>query len=686
MKDGIVISYVTKAVVQGEARVGKTSLKCLLVADKYTKDLSTGCIESPCVAVTCYGQTGKYWEKVDEKKMECAIIIEIQLQAEKISDPNDAKRVDIQNETIPSASIKIKNTQHAIEPADVMNTKQTTDAATHSFIKLNTDNNENDAIIRVKDFLEKCKEHQTDGTQLLERRWLYFIDTGGQIQFQKLLPAFMPFASVLILVVSLAKNLFDPASTIMQLPESKIGEDQCSLSVIEILQQLLSSIASSAQQYRSLIADDPILSKCINPPSNKLTVVPVATYHDEYEKALMNGKELISSKEKKLNDISKIHKSTCQFVRQNERLRLFKVDGSKARKSVAEKLDQELEQIAQVLHDNAYKIEVPLKWYCYGILLHDVAKKGCGVLKLSYCQELGHHLGMSPEESWSANKFLTLLNKVLYFPNSPVDDLVFVKLESLVDIIKDLVIYVCNGRPDLGILSLEAKELVAKGQLSIDILRKASTNYNEISKEFPHFEEKLLDLFEYLLIAAKLPDGNFVMPALLPINNVSNIDLSFDKIPLLLYFEKAIPIGLFCVVIVHLLSHDHWKVSKNEIAFSNYFTLNCHDCLLGQVTLVEQVDHIAIYCHSDQDYIKVRCTVEEAVSVAMNTRRLSEGDKPKRAFYCQCTKERHVAVVTPSVADQEDAIICTIKDERQNSEDFLCWLRPSKYMHNVCSM
>ena len=107
----------------------------------------------------------------------------------------------------------------------------------------------------------------------------------------------------------------------------------------------------------------------------------------------------------------------------------------------------------------------------------------------------------------------------------------------------------------------------------------------------------------------------------------------------MLYFEKAIPIGLFCAVIVHLLSHDHWKVSKNEIAFSNYFTLNCHDRLLGQVTLVEEVDHIAIYCHSDQDYIKVRCTVEEAVSVAMNTRRLSEGGKPKRAFYCQCTRK-----------------------------------------------
>ena len=75
-----------------------------------------------------------------------------------------------------------------------------------------------DAVSRVHKFWEKCKAGKKEGASLLDgRQWLYFIDSGGQIQFQKLLPAFMPYASVLIVVVSLSKDLSEPASTIMQL-------------------------------------------------------------------------------------------------------------------------------------------------------------------------------------------------------------------------------------------------------------------------------------------------------------------------------------------------------------------------------------------------------------------------------------------------------------------------------------
>ena len=191
---------------------------------------------------------------------------------------------------------------------------------------------------------------------------------------------------------------------------------------------------------------------------------------------------------------------------------MYEIDGRKAQDRVTgEEVDPNLEVIAEALEDNAYKIKVPLKWYCYGVLLDDVAKEGCGVLSLSYCQELGKQLGLSPDESLSAIKFQSLLNKLLYFPDSPADDLVFVKLESLINIISDLVVFVCDAHCSTSaqLCHLRLKALAARrSQLSVDILNRSCQSVLMI---FPNhlliLMASLLGLFENLLIAAQLPGG-----------------------------------------------------------------------------------------------------------------------------------------------------------------------------------
>ena len=358
---------------------------------------------------------------------------------------------------------------------------------------------------------------------------------------------------------------------------------------------------------------------------------------------------------------------------------MYEIDGRKAQDRVTgEEVDPNLEVIAEALEDNAYKIKVPLKWYCYGVLLDDVAKEGCGVLSLSYCQELGQQLGLSPDESLSAIKFQSLLNKLLYFPDSPADDLVFVKLESLINIISDLVVFVCDAHcSTMHTLSLEGKALAAKGQLSVDILKIVSKCFNDISKLFANFDGKLLGLFENLLIAAQLPGGHLLMPALLPIKEVSGINPFSTTIPLLLYFEKALPIGLFCAVIVRLLSCEDcpWTIVDAQANYSNYFQLHCTDFLEGSVVLVEQIDSIVLHCESRDDYIYARNAVEEAVSVAMSKHKLSPQDKPRRAFYCPCKEGgRHVAIAKWFVRGHHYFIRCTLGVFKVESEEYHSWL------------
>ena len=669
MKDGVIESRITKAVVQGEARVGKTSTKCMLVAEKYDSNRSTSCIESPCVAVKCYGHSGK-WERYNEEKMEIAVISEIRSHAKK------KKSIEIrplpESNAQDIAQLETTNKLPSVGAQPI--TRSTTESATQK-----------EAVRRGKLFLAKCNESIEEETRLIDQRWLYFIDSGGQTQFQKLLPAFMPYASLLLLVVSSSKNLSDRASTIMQLPEEEVNNGVNSLSVAEILKQLLSAIASSAQHYRSLIANDPILSECIKPPSDKLRVLPIATHRDKYDEALKEGKKLESVDDKIaiLNEILKCH-NTCEVIGRDGSLHFYEIDGREACKSEHEIQDiqttnADMQRISQAIEDNAYEVKVPLKWYCYGVLINDVAKEGCGILKLSYCQELGEEISLSPEESLSAIKFQSLLNKLFYFPDSPAKDLVFVNVESLIDIIRDLVVFIYRKRPELEKKSLlpDSRALVAKGQLSVKILKEVSNRCSKISESFPHFEIKVLQLFEYLLIAAQLPNDLFLMPALLPIKEESNIDPFPDSVPaLLLYFKKALPIGLFCAIIVNLLARK-WTVT-DEANFSNCFTLKWRGYLRKKVVLVEQINCIVLYCELAEDCTVARDAVEDAIKVAMYIHKLSEEDEPERAFYCRCasTKEKHIAVATPFKSKYD--ICCSITDDLLDEKDFSYWLSPSK--------
>ena len=671
MEDGVIESRITKAVVQGEARVGKTSTKCMLVAEKYDSNRSTSCIESPCIAVKCYGHSGK-WERYNEEKMEIAVISEIRSHAKKKKSIEIRPLPESNAQDIAQLETTTKSPSVGAQPV----TRSPTESATQK-----------EAVRRGKLFLAKCNESIEEETRLIDQRWLYFIDSGGQTQFQKLLPAFMPYASVLLLVVSSSKNLSDRASTIMQLPEEEVNDGVNSLSVAEILKQLLSAIASSAQHYRSLIANDPILSQCIKPPSDKLRVLPIATHRDKYDEALKEGKilESVDDKIAILNEILKCH-NTCEVIGRDGSLHFYEIDGREACKSEHEIQDiqttnADMQRISQAIEDNAYEVKVPLKWYCYGVLINDVAKEGCGVLKLSYCQELGQEISLSPDESLSAIKFQSLLNKLFYFPDSPAKDLVFVNVESLIDIIRDLVVFIYRKRPELEKKSLlpDSRALVAKGQLSVKILKEVSNRCSKISESFPDFESKVLQLFEYLLIAARLPDDDlFLMPALLPIKEESSINPFPDSVPLLLYFKKALPIGLFCAVIVHLISHvkNPWKIDEMS-NFSNYFKLRCSKLLEGSVVLVEKLDNIALYCQSpSEDYIIARDALEEAVVDAMSKHNLSKDDKPSRAFYCCCNKGmQHIAIAEWFKRQNRYNITCTIDEDFKvhvkSDEDFV---------------
>ena len=94
------------------------------------------------------------------------------------------------------------------------------------------------------------------------------------------------------------------------------------------------------------------------------------------------------------------------------------------------------------------------------------------------------------------------------------------------------------------------------------------------------------------------------MPALLPLTDPSQF-VPFSYFPLLSYFKKGTPLGLFCAMIVNLLmlrvnnSVDFcddfvWSIDRTLIMFSNLITLQHYD-MKGKIVFVESNDCFEVH-------------------------------------------------------------------------------------------
>ena len=97
---GSVKTSITKVVVQGPARAGKTSVKCLILSQPYESNISTGCVESPQIAIgefsmSQYGQLNEcHWELVDDEKMIKKFANEVRSLIESQSINNECEDID----------------------------------------------------------------------------------------------------------------------------------------------------------------------------------------------------------------------------------------------------------------------------------------------------------------------------------------------------------------------------------------------------------------------------------------------------------------------------------------------------------------------------------------------------------------------------------------------------------------
>ena len=493
------------------------------------------------------------------------------------------------------------------------------------------------------------------------KEWLYFIECGGQIQFQQLVQAFVPCASVLMLVTNLAEDLSNQSSTDLQCEDGRYCVSDYSPSVETLLRRLTLMVTSSGHQQQLVTSG---LYDIIKIPEKAL--ITVATHRDDYDYKQQQNREKMETIEEKEEKLAQIFHSVENNLLyrdiENEKI-LHEVDGRNASHEIFD--DPVIKEIRAELRNQALEVDIPLSWYAFEILLYKNADKGCGVLSLDECTAIGSGLGFTEEEVQSALKFFHLLNTILYYKG--VSDLVFVFPNRLIEVVNELVVLVCkvqNNVP-IGPGSHHFNRAAKKGIISKSVFSKSEKSL-KISRSFPNFSSQLLDIFEHLLIATRMSADEYFMPALLPLTDPSQFSPS-NHSSLLYYFKNGAPLGLFCAMIVNLLStaltvnvddcymsqllddsfdNSVWSFDTTSTMYANMITLD-HCDISENVVFVESNDCYEIYFKCPEDKARLEKELDSILSDTIMKRQLKSEIQPKKASFCPCFQQpRHAAILT----------------------------------------
>ena len=280
------------------------------------------------------------------------------------------------------------------------------------------------------------------------------------------------------------------------------------------------------------------------------------------------------------------------------------------------------------------KVRIPLPWFVLEQLLRQLAEKiHTRVLSTEECYEVARRkLHLPPNVCEAALKYLGTLNILFYRPDI-LPRVVFCDSQVILDKITELV----RCSHELKGSTLDSLPQNRRGGEWLEFRDYGKIN-SKLLKEFPsHYREGLftipefLQLFEGLLIAARLEDGDHFMPSILPDlcleevikHHVSSTD---NPAPITIHYPKTwLPVGVFPSLVAYLLNHCGWTpVSKGGKPVCMY-----HNCMQfelpggkpGSIVLIDSTKFLEIHVHAkvgiaSKDCLQIRDMIQSGLEEA----------------------------------------------------------------------
>ena len=627
-------------------------------------------MEHPVVAVGNFGNVSKfkgtdspYWEFVDDNQMLSRLVSQVNIDHP--VRPSTPVLTNVGDSTNINYTEDCTSTNEPYVQSDAV-IKSNVDINTGDYgpiskitLEMQVDKVVQEAQMIHADMLDSV----VDQDKVINEEWLYFIDSGGQIQFQQVLHPFLQCVSVLLLVMNMAEDFSSQSSTVLQRDnDQQLEVSDYSLSNEAVLEQLVVMVNSNFKEQKELIENDPYLSTIIKIPE-KLQIMAIATHLDELEKS--GDQEAVKQREMEYASILQSMKSNLHYADFSTSELFYKVCGKNA--EVGDFSDQAIAEICQQLRKKelVFEVEVPLYWHAFEIVLRKAANKVHGVLPLDACYRIGKKLyRMDTQEVQSALKFFHLLNTILYYADSKASNVVFGETNLVYKIISELAICICRIRNQekVGGGNADMKE-AENGHISESFL-KQSMSCKSVCDYIPNFHSVLMSLFVELSLAVQEDDNKYFIPALLPLIDPCRVPNSF-MCPFIFYFREGAPMGFFCTYIVHLLSKHsqhgqrHWVIPQGVNIHANCITLRRVDKC--EVLFIGYRNKFEVRCE-----LQYRREIKDELCQAMDE---VSKVKPQRGFYCICKDEKmsHIAF-----EKDEYCLYCSVTHESVRCTEYNC--------------
>ena len=520
---------------------------------------------------------------------------------------------------------------------------------------------------------------------------LHVNDTGGQPEFHEILPALITGPAINLVVFKLTEDLKSRFMITYRSPTDDSLPYETSFTHEEVIFRSLASIACLRQNTIGWRFDElPI--KDVSEPAAFL----IATHRDcVNEHKVVEVNEQLKLKIQSSDDL--FHDNLVQFSGKDQAI--FALDTIN---------DQEhIEHLRTTLHNVISKkfqeLTIPVSWCNFNLKLHKSKKS---FHKLDTCYKLAKNCGISDRDDFnSALWFLhNRVGSIMHYPDvKGLEDIVITDLQLVFDRITQLITSSFTYEFS-GSAAIET-EFRITGQFTESYLTTVP-----LRKGDPLTHLRLVTLLKSLHIVAGPFEANvahknekyYFMPCALKPTTVElehNDKLTFPT-PLIIYFNCGyIPVGVFCCLVVHLLSSTSkskmkWTL-KESPHYRNKITFIVGKCY-DQITLISHVTYLEVLVDRipgvdgaiplEELCPKIYSTLNKSLKIVTESLHYTYKSHHSFGFRCDCTTCQS-SPPHPAICEYDDPIIAKCVDRRGGMPLLKChkiWYKKVEFCSKLC--
>ena len=473
-----------------------------------------------------------------------------------------------------------------------------------------------------------------------ENSWTFYLtDTGGQVEFQELIPLLVSGPSVFFFTFRLDQDLNQQFTIEYHLSDGARSKPyKSTLTVVEAILQTLASVAS--------IGTFTYESPQVKSISLKPKMFIVGTHKDKLNPATGDSeiKKIDQHLQKVIMSTSHYEEDIVQFASKSQLI--FAVNNFSKDDSDFKEIRSGVEHV--VCHSQ-FKVHFPTHWLIFSFVLRQEMIKD-SIISYEQCFSIAKDCGIADHEEFNhALWFLhTKIGLIRHFPMPGLHDFVIRDPQILFDMVTKLIV---NTFTFENLRKLRSTIFKRKGIFSL-------RDFEIVNKDlYPMLPPKrFLQLLEHLQIVAPFQEKNqqkFFIPCVLAHSEEcesQSLPQSSDIPPLLITFKCGYcPKGLPGALITHLLTNRReskfkWvlktdQIFRNQVSFlvssCDIITVKIHPTFLELIHSSARKGTGNVYCAKQSICNKVRCNVQNGIRSISSKMNLTSNAKHSLSFYCQ---------------------------------------------------